>query len=344
MQTTYAIIPIASGLLLAYLMSSFAVRLHIIQVSQHRKFWNVLLLVAFLITAVLGVILAIQVNYKLEFTNIDQWMVFHVDTGIALAMISIFHLSWHLGYYSRLFASNSSLIQKKPESEDDIENSQPGNPVSILDKLPVLALGITAIVTQIVVLREFMAVFQGNELILGVILGNWMLLTGLGAWLGKSSSKIKNHFAYTFSFLLILGFLPLLTIFLLHYLKNIVFLPGSIINIFEVFYSSFILLSPFCLLSGYVFTFYAGRISIKYKANLVRKVYAWESLGSVVGGAIFSLILIYFLKSMQILAVVLLVNAFVAVFLLRNKKSTRGKGMAVAPIYNSWYWIPFSSG
>lgn len=49
----------------------------------------------------------------------------------------------------------------------------------------VAGLGFSSVVTQLVLMRELLGAFQGNELILGVLLGNWLLLTGLGAWLGQ---------------------------------------------------------------------------------------------------------------------------------------------------------------
>ena len=48
--------------------------------------------------------------------------------------------------------------------------------------LSVTCLGVSSIVTQIVTLREFLSVFAGNELVIGIILGNWLLLTGLGSY------------------------------------------------------------------------------------------------------------------------------------------------------------------
>ena len=48
----------------------------------------------------------------------------------------------------------------------------------------VCCLGVSAFLAQLVLMRELLCVFAGNELVLGIVLGNWMLLTGLGAWLG----------------------------------------------------------------------------------------------------------------------------------------------------------------
>jgi hypothetical protein len=44
-----------------------------------------------------------------------------------------------------------------------------------------IVLGFTTILSQLIVIREFLNVFQGNELIIGMILSIWMLLTAAGS-------------------------------------------------------------------------------------------------------------------------------------------------------------------
>ena len=63
-----------------------------------------------------------------------------------------------------------------------------GEPVAGIMRRPVIlaamCLGISAVVTQLLMLREALAVFGGNELIIGLLLGVWLLWTGIGALLG----------------------------------------------------------------------------------------------------------------------------------------------------------------
>src|SRR5512137_1548763 len=58
--------------------------------------------------------------------------------------------------------------------------------------LAVGALGVSCVMTQLALMREFLCAFAGNELVVGATLGNWLLLTGLGTWLGRSSARLKN--------------------------------------------------------------------------------------------------------------------------------------------------------
>ena len=283
--------------------------------------------ITFLTTASLGLFLALQVNYKFSIPEIDNWISFHVDFGITMAFIAIIHISWHFGYYLKLFQRNKntkSIIEPEDERFEKPDN-QFHTKTRAGDILPVLALGVTTIITQIIFLREFMAVFQGNELILGLILANWMLLTGFGAWLGKASPKLKKPENFISSSLLLLGLIPPVLIFLLHYLKNIVFIPGSMPGLLGIFISTFLLLMPFCLLSGYSFSFYSFFISKKFRSNQISRVYTWESLGSLAGGLVFSVVLVYFVQSMQILALLLIMNSILVIYLFRQKKKKPGK-------------------
>ena len=49
--------------------------------------------------------------------------------------------------------------------------------------------------TQLTLMRELLAAFSGNELVFGVVLGNWMLLTGIGAALGRTAPWLKSPIA-----------------------------------------------------------------------------------------------------------------------------------------------------
>jgi len=96
----YYVIPIFIGLLLFYLISYFALKdMKIL----HRKIWNILLLFSFLISAILGIILAINISLG---TNIQlplNMLFWHVEAGIAMTLISIFHILWHLPYFKSIF-------------------------------------------------------------------------------------------------------------------------------------------------------------------------------------------------------------------------------------------------
>lgn len=181
--------------------------------------------------------------------------------------------------------------------------------------LAIVALGVTAFITQIILLREFLSVFYGNELVIGIILANWMILTGLGSLVGRFSIKLKDKINSIIITLTILSIIPIATVFLLRFFRNIVFDVGSMVGIIQILYTSFLLLLPFCLLSGFSFTLFSETISEKYKSNLIPKVYSFESLGSMIGGIVFSFVMIYFFETFQSLLLLMVFDIIVAYIL-----------------------------
>lgn len=309
MNTPYAVIPIGIIALFLYLLTFLTARLGIINPKTHRSIWNILLLITFLVTATLGLYLAIQINYKIKSPLADKILIWHVDFGISMAMIAIFHFLWHWDYYFRLLKgsrrSNEGL--KAPE---EILTTEPETfkKLRLPGLIPLIMLGFTTIITQIVLLREFLGIFYGNELIIGIILTVWMTITGIGTMAGRYSERITNHHSFTAVSLSLLAILPVVTVFLLYYLRNIVYLPGSLINVFQIILSSIVLLAPFCLLSGFLFSYLSVRISKEQRLNLIGESYAAESAGSILGGALMSFILVFFLDTFQVLSILFLVN------------------------------------
>jgi spermidine synthase len=181
--------------------------------------------------------------------------------------------------------------------------------------LGIAVVGLTAIVTQTIVLREFLSVFYGNELVIGIVLAVWMILTGLGSLLGKLAARAADKIWVGMIFLLLTSLLPLITVFLLEYLRNVVFPVGTLIGVAESLSYSFILLMPYCLLSGSLFTLLATVLSEKSCSNRIPDVYSVEAIGSVIGGLIFNLILVFVFSTFQTLCLLALLDLGVCLYL-----------------------------
>ncbi len=187
-----------------------------------------------------------------------------------------------------------------------------------LHRLSLVNLGITTIITQLIVVREFLAVFQGNELIIGLILGCWMLLTGFGAWLASFHTPTlplthsHTHFPYIVLLQLLTGILPLLTSLAISLSRALFFPSGVMTDPFSSLLVIFLTLLPFCLVSGMLFPMLARDLSESFNKNLIHKAYSFESAGSMVGGLLFSLVLILFLKTYQCLLILLVLNSILA--------------------------------
>jgi hypothetical protein len=106
--THYFISPIALGFFLIYGISFLLYKTKRMKVATHRKIWNVLLLATFLVTGVFGLLLTIQLDYTLPFRIPIDLLFWHVEAGIAMSLISIFHVAWHFKYYAKLFRTSRS--------------------------------------------------------------------------------------------------------------------------------------------------------------------------------------------------------------------------------------------
>ncbi len=109
--TGYNVSPIALGFFLIYTVSFILHKTKKIRVTTHRKIWNVLLLATFLITGIFGLILTIQLDYTLPFRIPFDLLFWHVEAGVAMTLISLFHVGWHFNYYRNLLRRSRRKVR-----------------------------------------------------------------------------------------------------------------------------------------------------------------------------------------------------------------------------------------
>lgn len=102
----YRIISITIAVLIAYLFTFILVKTGKIKKLSHRKIWNVILLLTFLVSCLLGFVLALQINYGFCMEWFRDFLQWHVEFGIAMTIIALIHIMWHYKYYT-------SLVSKK---------------------------------------------------------------------------------------------------------------------------------------------------------------------------------------------------------------------------------------
>lgn len=170
-------------------------------------------------------------------------------------------------------------------------------------------------ITQIILLRVFLSIFNGNELIIGMVLANWMLLTALGAYIGRKIINISRKPLFVFVAHLILGILPLATVFFIYYLRFSIFPTGILLNLGGIFMGMLLLMLPFCILSGMMFTFFSAQLSAIGYSNQINNIYSFETIGSITGGLIFNFLLIFLFNSIFSLKILMIVNFTTALYL-----------------------------
>lgn len=182
-------------------------------------------------------------------------------------------------------------------------------------------MGVTSIFAQVLLLRELLVTFLGNELTIGIIISNWILLQALGSGaISKILPKNKLHLEiYAFLQIFIAFSLPL-TIVLCRLPQKIMhFSPGEAIGLLQCFLFSLISLAPVACCAGLQFPL-AARIYSKSTAKeyslSAGKTYALEALGFFIGGLIITFFLIPRFNSITIAFIAALLNAVSAFFLI----------------------------
>lgn len=166
-----------------------------------------------------------------------------------------------------------------------------------------MALGFSAFITQVTLMRELVAVLGGNELIYGVALGVWLLLTGLGSWLGLSSGRLRRGQDVFLLAQFLVAVLPIVAVVLLRVLRNVVFVRGAAVGVTETVVVCLVLLAPYCLLIGYLLALASALAPAGKEARGIGEVYFLDSVGGVVAGLAFSFFLVIWLNHFQILYV-----------------------------------------
>lgn len=274
----------------------------------HRKIWNATLLISFFVTVILGLLLAIQINYKLEWGFVKTALKWHVDFAIALSFVAIFHLLWHWRFYINLFKSTKIEVKQTDIVESEISESN-------LKYLTLLS-GFIGTVVQVLLIRQITTVFEGNELMMAWTLGVWMLLTGIGAYVGRIRKNTMSEDRLLAFILFILGVLPIIFSVIIVMLKNQIFPVGVMVSPLSYFVLLLIILTPICLLIGFVYALLV-RIFCNQSVGFI-KVYAFESVGSFVGGLVVSFVFIQWLTILQSLIILLLI---ISVFLFVSFRS-----------------------
>ena len=104
----YDILLISIGALFLYLLTTFLANRKIMRKQTHRRIWNMVLLITFLTSGLLGLLLAVQINYHFGIDWYQTLLFLHVEFGIGMALVSIFHVLWHLRYFVNIFRKSKS--------------------------------------------------------------------------------------------------------------------------------------------------------------------------------------------------------------------------------------------
>ncbi len=185
-------------------------------------------------------------------------------------------------------------------------------------KIAVLTMGLSGLIAQMVLLRELLIIFSGNELSIGIIFANWLILEALGCYLSAKKAEFVKNKIETFAGITILFSVSLPSmVYLTRILKNILGISiGESLAFLPMLYSSFLILLPVSVSHGALFPFLCKIYSLfSDRDTSVGKVYAYETIGMILGGIIWTYLLIPHFNSFQIAVALAVINFFVLLIL-----------------------------
>jgi spermidine synthase len=198
-------------------------------------------------------------------------------------------------------------------------------------------IGFSAVIGQIVLMRELIVVFNGNEISLGIMLATWLFWTAAGSSLSSRFALGGNNARRAVAALeCLLGVSLLPTIWALRASRSFFqTVPGELVGPLPMLITSLTCLSLFCLVAGSLFVvatrMYEQECAVSARVA-ASSAYLLEAAGSAFGGILASIVLLRFLESFQIATVVALLNLCLATVLLfrMNRKQLGAVTVAAA--------------
>jgi spermidine synthase len=173
-------------------------------------------------------------------------------------------------------------------------------------------MGFTFTISQVMVIRELLVVFVGNELSIAIILANWLLLEAAGSFvIGRKVGEWGlGEGGYAFFQLLLSALLPL-TLYSIRAWNDFMGLaPGEGASLLQILFWTIPILAPVGIIDGILFALGCALYSKWTEGGAVSigRVYLLEAIGAGSGGALYTFLFIPYLGSFQVASLLGLAN------------------------------------
>ena len=177
--------------------------------------------------------------------------------------------------------------------------------------LPVILMGASSVILQILCLRQVLSIFSGNELVIGITFAVWLMLVALGSYAG-SRIKSKNVFGWTF---LAVSLVSQATIVFIKAVRPITgFALGEVIPLTVTIGWTVLAMAALCIAIGIQFP-----LAVSYLRERAPEVYSFEAAGAFAGGLLFTFLLAGRVDMYAVAMVIAVVNILISFYLLRKK-------------------------
>ncbi len=165
----------------------------------------------------------------------------------------------------------------------------------------VIATGIASVITQLVLIREFLSQFQGNEVIIALILFSWLVLGGIGTLSAQMVGRTGREATWNALAWLSLGLacFAVSTVLGARLLRDVFFIRGSSVGFYSSFFYVFAIMAPYALQIGFILPFSLFVLKSRLPRYPGALVYIWDNFGDVAGAGLFAFLLVFWLTPLQ---------------------------------------------
>ena len=171
-------------------------------------------------------------------------------------------------------------------------------------------IGTAAITSQVLLIREIINLFAGNELLYGLTIFLWLILYAVGsAGVGRFAKVVKHKLN---AFILAQGAIMLLLpseILFARFTKIFFRIPlGATVDLAHTIFIVILILAPITILLGFQFALASLLLAETFKKDSfqVSRVYIFEAIGAIAGGLALTYYLLYAFNAFQIAAVLII--------------------------------------
>ena len=236
-------------------------------------------------------------------------------------------------------AGSSPLPPERPPvaaPNQPVEAAGPALPRRLF--LAILVLGACAQIVQAMLIREGLVVFSGNELTLGAFYGSWLfwLAAGAAAVIALRGQRwVRQPLPALRGLLLALPLVLLLQVLALRSVRTLLGVsPSELVPLGELFLALLLITIPSGLALGLSFPLACKALADPSRGagatGLVSRLYVADALGALLGGVLFTFVLVQWLGLVRTLAVLTLALGLTAWSLYRQPWRRPGAWGALA--------------
>jgi spermidine synthase len=201
--------------------------------------------------------------------------------------------------------------------------------------------GISSVSVQLLTIREFLSQFHGNEISISLVLFCWLLLSGIGSLLARIPRRVSlTGYALLTS---LIALWPLLQIVSIRILREILFIHGISPGFYQLFLFILITTAPYCLLIGFILPLTLKLFRTLAISFTSGTLYIMDNVGDIAGGALFSFVLVYWLKPFKTIAVTSTLLIIVSIIPLLRTRKTSICLAAIVPLVGFFIYIALNS-